>query len=93
MVAAAAAAVLVTAVMAIAASVAQATSGHGAHNGLSRQSSAQTMLVRPGDSLWSVAVRADPNADARVVIQEMIRLNHLPGTLIYPGEQLRVPDG
>lgn len=85
------AALLISTLMAVAASAAQAAgSGHG-RAGRQAASAVARMTVRPGDSLWSVAERAAPDADARIVVQEIIQLNSLSGTVIYPGEQLRVP--
>lgn len=49
------------------------------------------VVVRPGDSLWTIASRAQPNADPRIVIQQIVDLNALPGTAIQPGERLWVP--
>lgn len=91
-VAAAAAALVISTLMAVAAGAAQAAgSGHGGRAGRQAESTVARMTVRPGDSLWSVAQRAAPDADARIVIQEIVQLNKLPGTVIYPGEQLLVP--
>ena len=49
--------------------------------------------VRPGDSLWSIALRAEPEADPRVVSQEIIEFNALSGSVLVPGETLWVPRG
>jgi hypothetical protein len=84
-------ALLVTAIPAIAAAAAQATS-HAPPPRVAERNLAQ-VTVRPGQSLWSVAEDADPNADPRVITQEIIQLNALTGTVIYPGEQLWVPAG
>jgi hypothetical protein len=89
-------ALLVMAVVAVASlsvggGIAQATghapSRHAAERNLAR------VTVRPGQSLWSVAEAADPDADTRLVIQQIIELNALVGTDLSPGEQLLVPRG
>jgi len=49
------------------------------------------IVVQPGESLWTIAARADPTADSRSVIQQIIDLNALGGTSIQPGERLWVP--
>jgi hypothetical protein len=49
------------------------------------------VVVRPGESLWSIAVRSDPAADPRVVIQQIIDENALRGTAIRAGQVLWVP--
>jgi LysM repeat protein len=86
---AALAALLVTTLSLIAAAAAQATS-HPAPQRAAGQHLVQVM-VRPGQTLWSVAQSADPDADARVIIQRIIDLNGLKTDVIQPGEQLWVP--
>lgn len=51
------------------------------------------VVVRPGQTLWSIASRAEPAADPRVVIQQIIETNALRGAVIQPGESLWVPKG
>jgi hypothetical protein len=49
------------------------------------------VVVRPGDTMWGIAVRADPAADPRAVIQQIIDDNGLTGTAILAGQVLWVP--
>lgn len=49
------------------------------------------VVVQPGQSLWTIALRAAPGADPRVVVQRIIDLNGLSGQPIQPGERLWVP--
>ena len=86
-----AAALLVTVISLLAAGAAQATS-HALPPGAARQNLA-TVVVRPGQSLWSVAESADPDQDTRAVIQQIVDLNSLSGDVVYAGEQLWVPRG
>lgn len=51
------------------------------------------VLVLPGQSLWSVAETAEPNADPQQVMQQIIDLNGLSGDVIQAGQQLWVPRG
>jgi nucleoid-associated protein YgaU len=51
------------------------------------------VIVRPGQSLWSVAEKADPDADTRVVIQRITELNGLTGSAVFAGQRLWVPRG
>ena len=51
------------------------------------------VTVRPGQSLWSVAENADPGADTRAVIQQIVELNGLTGDVVVAGQRLRVPRG
>jgi LysM domain-containing protein len=50
-----------------------------------------SVVVHPGQSLWSIASQAVPSADPRVVIQEIVDLNALHGTGLVPGQRLWVP--
>ncbi len=86
---AAAAVLLVVAFSLIVAGAAQAIS-HSAAPGAVRSGLAQ-VVVRPGQSLWSVAESADPDADTRLVIQQIIQLNALTGDTVFTGQRLWVP--
>ena len=88
-VAAALAALLITALSLAAAISAQAT-GRSLPGRAAQQNLVQVM-VRPGQSLWTVAESADPNADPRVVIQRIIDLNGLNSVAVQPGQQLWAP--
>jgi hypothetical protein len=86
-----AAALVLAALSLVIASAAQATnhpvSSRGAQQGLAQ------VTVHPGQSLWSVAESADPAADTRVVIQQIIELNGLTGNVVFAGQRLWVPRG
>lgn len=51
---------------------------------------AQLYVVRPGDTLWSIAA-ARYAGDPREGIWKLQRRNHLAGTTINPGERLVLP--
>ncbi len=84
-----AAVLLVAALSLIAAGAAQAISHSAAPSPAGR--TAVQVVVRPGQSLWSVAESADPNADTRLVIQRIIELNALSGNTVVAGQRLWVP--
>ena len=84
-----AAALLVTLVSLLLAGVAQATND-GPSPRAARENLVQ-VIVRPGQSLWSVAESADPDQDTRAVIQQIIDLNSLNGDTVFAGQQLWVP--
>jgi hypothetical protein len=86
-----ASAILVAAVSLIAAGAVQATS-HSLPARVAQQNLSR-VVVRPGQSLWSVAESADPHADTRVVVQQIIELNGLTGDAVVAGQQLWVPRG
>ena len=49
------------------------------------------VVVRPGQTLWSIATTADPAADPRAVIQEIVDDNALAGTAVQAGQVVWVP--
>jgi hypothetical protein len=88
---AAVAALLVTVMSLLASAAAQATN-HATSPHAAWQNLVQ-VVVRPGQSLWSVAESADPDQDTRAVIQQIIELNSLSGDTVLAGQQLWVPRG
>jgi len=51
----------------------------------------RTYVVRPGDTLWSIATRFAPSTDPRVVVEALASANGVdPGALV-PGQQLSIP--
>ena len=51
-------------------------------------------VVESGDTLWEIAsVHTGPGEDIRDVIAEIIELSHARGSLIRPGQVLRIPGG
>jgi LysM repeat protein len=50
----------------------------------------RTYVVRPGDTLWSVAEHTY-SGDPRQGVWELQQLNHLASATIVPGEKLVVP--
>ncbi|HEX4212124.1 MAG TPA: LysM peptidoglycan-binding domain-containing protein [Candidatus Dormibacteraeota bacterium] len=49
------------------------------------------VVVRPGDTLWSIAASHYPNADPRQEIATIQQANHLRGVDVYAGERLTLP--
>jgi hypothetical protein len=88
---AAAAALLVTLLSVLVTGGAWATSHSAPSRGADR--SLTQVVVQPGQSLWSVAQTADPNADPQQVMQQIIDLNSLAGDVIQVGQRLWVPRG
>ncbi len=80
---------LVTALSLVIAGAAQATS-HSAPRGAAGSGLGQ-VVVRPGQNLWSVAENADPDADTRLVIRQIVQLNALSGDTVFAGQRLWIP--
>jgi len=52
---------------------------------------AHPYVVRPGDTLWSIARRSAPSSDPRPVVAAIESANDVdPGALV-PGQQLSIP--
>ena len=63
----------------------------GAGQGSLRLAGDNSVVVRPGDSLWSIATAVAGTDDVRTVVDEIQQLNHLRGTQVQPGQVLRLP--
>ena len=78
-------------------SITLATAAQAAHAGPSGPSApgryAAKVEVRPGQSLWSLAQAYDPDADPRLVVQQIQQMNSMAGDQLQPGEVLWVPRG
>ena len=55
--------------------------------------SAVTVTVQPGQSLWGIAAAVAPDRDARDVVADIVQLNNLSAGAVFPGQQLFVPAG
>lgn len=51
------------------------------------------ITIAPGDSLWAIAETIAPQADPRVVVDEIVRLNALGDALVEAGEIIALPLG
>ncbi|MQA79294.1 MAG: LysM peptidoglycan-binding domain-containing protein [Streptosporangiales bacterium] len=50
-----------------------------------------TVTVGEGDTLWSIAAAAAPQADRRATVDRIVEVNGLDGSRIEPGQRLVVP--
>ena len=76
--------------------LALASGAQAANHGLpasSVRAGMRQVVVKPGQSLWSIALSAEPQADPRVVIQQILDFNALGSQVVVPGESLWVPRG
>lgn len=62
----------------------------GDHGGL-RLASDSSVVVRPGDTLWSIARSVSGSEDVRAVVDRIQQLNHLGGAPLRPGQVLQLP--
>ena len=73
---------------------AAASSAPTADHGASPRTAGHSMsriVVQPGQTLWSIALQADPQADPRLTVQRILAVNGLPGGSIQAGQRLLVP--
>jgi LysM repeat protein len=79
----------------VAVGIAGALSGSVANavgvGGTQQAKSSRTYVVRPGDTLWSIATRFERSTDPRIVVDAICSANGVdPGGLV-PGHQLSIP--
>ena len=51
----------------------------------------RTHVVRPGETLWSIARAVEPGRDPREVVFELRRANHVDPAGLVPGDRLALP--
>ena len=61
----------------------------GAHG--SGEARSTTVVVQPGDTLWSIASEHYPDDDVRVRVEDIEQANGLAGPRIEVGQSLRLP--
>jgi Tfp pilus assembly protein FimV len=62
----------------------------GADGGL-QLAGASTVVVQPGDTLWSIARSVAPDEDTRAVVDALVELNGLDSVDLLPGAELQLP--
>ena len=74
------------------------TAGRGAFAGARGDGSGaadrglETVTVGRHDTLWEIASRHRPDVDPRITVHRIVDLNGLPGSIIQPGQRLRLPE-
>ena len=56
-----------------------------------RLAGVESVVVKPGDTLWSIARGVAGSADVRDVVARIQDVNHLRGTVLVPGQVLELP--
>jgi LysM repeat protein len=75
-------------------SVVLATSAQATHAGpAADRKYVAKVMVAPGQSLWSLAEKYDPDADARLIVDQIRQLNSMAGDQVQAGQTLWVPRG
>ena len=55
------------------------------------RSSEQVYVVRPGDTIWSIASRMADGRDPRVLVDAIAARNHIDVGVVVPGQSVIVP--
>jgi nucleoid-associated protein YgaU len=63
----------------------------GGSEGDLRLAGVSSVVVEPGDTLWSIATSLDADGDVRAVIDEIQELNDLESAELVPGQTLQLP--
>ncbi len=50
-----------------------------------------SVVVRPDDTLWSIATRAAPDRDPYAAMAEIKKVNGIQGFVVHPGQRLHLP--
>jgi hypothetical protein len=64
---------------------------HGDDTTGMRQVAAHRYVVRPGDSLWSIASRLQRGSDPRPLMDAIESTNHVDPGALRPGQALLIP--
>jgi LysM repeat protein len=67
-----------------------ATASAKATNETSNSATTQ-IVVAPGETLWTIAARVNPEIDPRAVIEDIKALNVIEGSEVYAGQVLLIP--
>jgi hypothetical protein len=51
-----------------------------------------TVIVQPGDNVWSLAERRVPRgSDVQSVVDDIVAINHISESGLFPGQRIRIP--
>ena len=50
-----------------------------------------TWVVQPGETLWVIAERIDPDTDPRETVARIVAMNDLPDSSVLVGQELQIP--
>jgi LysM repeat protein len=63
----------------------------GSDGSATSSDAARTWVVQPGETLWSIAQRLDPNTDPRETVARIVAMNDLPSSAVAVGQEIFVP--
>ena len=68
-----------------------ASAGSADANGAPSSPVSNTWVVQPGETLWVIAERVDPEIDPRETVARIVAMNDLPNSSVQAGQELQIP--
>ncbi len=72
-------------------SLGQVAASAGPADGGTGEPVSATWVVQPGETLWMIAERVDPDTDPRETVARIVAMNDLPGSSVQAGQELEIP--
>lgn len=72
-------------------SLQQVAASAGPADGGAGEPVSTTWVVQPGETLWVIAERVDPQTDPRETVARIVAINDLPGSSVLAGQELQIP--
>ncbi len=72
-------------------SLGQAAASAGPGDGGAGEPVSATWVVQPGETLWVIAERVDPQTDPRETVARIVAMNDLPSSSVQAGQELQIP--
>jgi LysM repeat protein len=72
-------------------SLGQVAASAGPADGGTGEPVSATWVVQPGETLWVIAQRVDPQTDPRETVARIVAMNDLPSSSVQAGQELKIP--
>jgi len=72
-------------------SLGQVAASAGPADGGTDEPVSATWVVQPGETLWVIAQRVDPQTDPRETVARIVAMNDLPSSSVQAGQELQIP--
>jgi nucleoid-associated protein YgaU len=72
-------------------SLGQVAASAGPDDGDAGEPVSATWVVQPGETLWLIAERVDPETDPRETVARIVAMNDLPTSSVQAGQELQIP--
>ncbi len=72
-------------------SLGQGAASAGPADGGAGEPVSASWVVQPGETLWVIAERVDPQTDPRETVARIVAMNDLPSSSVQAGQELQIP--